>query len=150
MTPRFILCAALSAGLALPLGAAPVLAQGATLAASPAGMTNPSSDVEAHIASLRAELGITPAQVPEWDTFATVMRQNAAGIQQLYQSRLQNAAPMNAVETLTSYRDFARMHLADLDTLVPAFTKLYAVLSPDQQETADALFQNRAAAAAAG
>lgn len=71
------------------------------------------------------------------------MRENAAAMETLYRQRSQSTATMNAVQILESYRDFAKMHVADLDRLVSAFAKLYAVLSPEQQKMADALFASR-------
>ncbi len=139
MVPRIIMSALLAACLVLPFESSRVLAQAATNA------TTSSTEVEAHIKSLQTELAITPAEMPQWTAFADVMRQNAATMQTLYQQRSQSTGTMNAVQILESYRDFAKMHVADLDRLVPAFAKLYAVLSPEQQKTADALFASRPA-----
>ncbi|MGH7120614.1 MAG: Spy/CpxP family protein refolding chaperone [Acetobacteraceae bacterium] len=139
MASRVVIGALLAASIMLPLGVLPAVAQTA------ATVTNPSSKVEAHIERLRTELGITPAEIPQWDAFAAVMRQNAAAMETLYRERSQSTGTMNAVQILESYRDFSRMHVADLDALVPAFAKLYAVLSPEQKQMADALFADRAA-----
>lgn len=104
--------------------------------------------VEAHIVRLRAKLGITAAEMPQWDALAAVMRDNAQSMQRLYQKRTARIQHMNAVQVLESYRLFARLHVAALDRLVPAFRRLYAVLSPVQRRTADDLFQDRVQAAA--
>ncbi|MGH7102913.1 MAG: Spy/CpxP family protein refolding chaperone [Acetobacteraceae bacterium] len=137
MVSRIIVSAVLAACLVLPFESSRVLAQ------TPANATAPSTEVEAHIKTLRTELAITQAEIPQWNAFAGVMRENAATMETIYQQRSQSAGTMNAVQILESYRDFAKMHVADLDRLVPAFAKLYAVLSPEQQKTADALFANR-------
>lgn len=137
MSSRMIIGAALALCFALPFEFRPVLAQAAATSATA------SPAVETHIKNLRTELGITAAETPQWNAFAAVMRENATAMETLYRQRSQNVASMNAVQILESYRDFAQMHVTDLDRLVPAFTKLYAVLSPEQQKTADALFANR-------
>jgi len=149
MTSRIILGVALAAGLALPFGAAPALAQTTAPAGTqaPATATNPSAEVEAHIDALRSELKITQAELPQWNAFAAVMRENAASMEQLYRQRSEQEATMNAVQILESYRAFARAHVRDLNRLVPAFKKLYASLSPEQQKTADAIFAAHAARA---
>ncbi|MDE2006257.1 MAG: Spy/CpxP family protein refolding chaperone [Rhodospirillales bacterium] len=103
--------------------------------------------VESHIAQLRDELHITAAEMPQWDALAATMRGNAASMQRLYQERSARLAHMDAPEILDSYRSFARAHVAALDRLVPAFRRLYAVLTPAQRRTADDLFQDRAEAA---
>lgn len=139
MASRTIIGAVLAASLALPLALHPALAQPAATAAAP------SARVEAHIKALRTELAITPAELPQWDAFTAVMRENAAAMETLYRARSERAGAMNAVQILESYRDFAKMHVADLDRLVPAFATLYAVLSSAQQKVADALFADRAA-----
>ncbi len=108
----------------------------------------PMARVEAHIVRLRTQLGITAAETPQWDALATVMRDNAQSMQRLYQERTARIEHMNAVQVLESYRAFARLHVAALDRLVPAFRRLYAVLSPAQRRTADDLFQDRVQAAA--
>lgn len=109
---------------------------------------SPMARVEAHIVHLRTQLGITAAEMPQWDALATVMRDNAQSMQRLYQERTARIERMNAVQVLESYRAFARLHVAALDRLVPAFRRLYAVLSPAQRRTADDLFQDRVQAAA--
>ncbi|MGH6675594.1 MAG: Spy/CpxP family protein refolding chaperone [Xanthobacteraceae bacterium] len=139
MVSRMIMGALLATCLVLPFESSRVLAQTA------ANTTTASTDVEAHITTLRGELVITQAEIPQWNAFADVMRENAAAMETLYRQRSQSTGTMNAAQILESYRDFAKMHLADLDRLVPAFAKLYAVLSPEQQKTADALFASRPA-----
>ncbi|MGC8477126.1 MAG: Spy/CpxP family protein refolding chaperone [Acetobacteraceae bacterium] len=125
---------------ALLLAAAPALAKPAP-AHPPAG---PAAQVDARVAQLRAELAITPAELPQWNALAGVMHQNADAMQQAWRSRSRDVDHMTAVQILESYRDFARAHVAALDRLVPAFRRLYAVLTPAQRARVDDLFQDRA------
>ncbi len=131
---------------ATALAAAPALAQPAAHHPPP----NSAAQVDARLTHLRAQLAITPAERPQWDALAAVMRANATTMQQVYRQRSAEVAHMNAVQVLESYRAFARDHVAALDRLVPAFRQLYAVLSPAQRRTADDLFQDRARAAGRG
>lgn len=130
--------------LASVLVAIPALAQAAPSHASP----SPIARVDAHIARLHAQLGITANERPQWDALADVMRDNAESMQRMYRQRTARIAHMNAMQVLDSYRAFARLHVAALDRLVPAFRHLYAVLTPAQRRTADDLFQDRVQAAA--
>jgi len=141
MTSRIVLGVALAAGLALPLGAAPVLAAAPPV---PQGEAHTSAAaVDARIARLRSELRITPAEMPQWQTLAAVMRENDAGMHGLFEQRAAEARTMNAVQILQWYREFVHMHADDLDRAVPAFTNLYNVLSPEQRATADQLLRSR-------
>lgn len=151
MMLRFILNTVLGASVAIA-GVSPAFAQ--TTSATPPAITSSSaaatghaSKINSHIDRLRAELKITPAERPQWHALATVMRRNATHMETLYRQRSRNADTMNAVQILKAYRGFSRAHLKALDHLIPAFTKLYHVLSPAQKKTADELFENRVAAA---
>ena len=126
---------------ALVLIAAPALAQPAPHAPPP----SPAARVDARIAHLRAKLGITKAELPEWNAVAGVMHQNAAAMQHAWQTRSADVDHMTAPQILESYRHFARVHVAALDRLVPAFRHLYAVLTPAQRARVDDMFQDQAA-----
>ncbi|WP_286705407.1 MULTISPECIES: Spy/CpxP family protein refolding chaperone [unclassified Acidiphilium] len=147
MSP-FVLGTVFSAGLVLA-ATSPVLAQ--TSYATPSGgvatASSNSSKITSHIDNLRHELKITAAQHTQWHALADVMRQNAAQMNKLYQQSNRNADKMNAVQILKSYREFTSTHMKALNLLIPAFTKLYDVLSPAQKKTADEMFENRVAAA---
>jgi periplasmic protein CpxP/Spy len=134
---------------------------GATGAAPGAATTAPSSQAavpngqpqtleqmaEQRITDLHQRLNITAKQQTSWDKFARVMRENARQLDQAYQQRAQQFDSMNAVEDMRSYAKIERMRARDVEKLVPAFQSLYASLSPEQKQTADALFRNRAEAA---
>jgi periplasmic protein CpxP/Spy len=96
--------------------------------------------VEARITSLHAQLKITPAQEPQWNAFAQVMRDNAKTVDALIQSRVQNAKTMTAVDDLHAYQGIADAHAEGLKKLIPAFEALYASMSDEQKKNADAVF----------
>jgi hypothetical protein len=98
------------------------------------------NSVERHIAELQRRLKITPAQQPQWDAFAAVMRDNAIHSDRLYKARAE-AANVTALEDLRTYASIAQAHADDVQRLVPAFEALYQTLTPEQQRTADAAFR---------
>jgi hypothetical protein len=98
--------------------------------------------VNQHIAELHRRLRITPAEEPQWNTFAQVMRDNAMHMEQAFQARAQQGPNMSAVDDLKSYAAVAQAHAEDMQRLVPAFQSLYAALSPQQQKLADNVFRD--------
>jgi hypothetical protein len=98
--------------------------------------------VEARIADLRTKLKITPAQAPQWDAFANVMRENARGMDSAFESRSSGRPKMNAVENMQSYSTLADQHAQDLRKLTPAFADLYNVMSEEQKRNADEVFRS--------
>jgi hypothetical protein len=109
-------------------------------ATAPAAPVGASARVEARIAELHEKLGITPRQEARWKTVTGVMRDNARDIDRRMAQRSEKLPTASAVDDLRSYRDIARAHANGLDKLVPAFERLYRVMTPDQRRNADAVF----------
>jgi hypothetical protein len=109
----------------------------APAAAAPVGAT---ARVEARITELHEKLAIAPRQEARWKTVAGVMRDNARTIDHRLAQRSEKLPTASAVDDLRSYRDLARAHASGLDKLVPAFERLYRVMSADQRRNADAVF----------
>ena len=105
--------------------------------------------VEKRINDLHRQLHITSAESTQWDQFAQVMRDNAKEIDQAYADRAQKLDSMSAVENMQSYAQIEQLRAQQVQKLVPAFQTLYASLSDQQKQTADALFRNQAARAQA-
>jgi hypothetical protein len=111
---------------AMPMQGMPMLDMGAHL--------------EGRVAFLRAELGITEAQAPQWEAFAQALRDSAAKLQQA-----QAAAPPSAAEPLAILQRaelqerWLAARLEGLKATKAAFASLQAVLSEDQKKTAEAL-----------
>lgn len=141
------------------LGAVPALAQippGQPATQPPMGQVQPGMPaqgqtsmkdrrlmrVEQHITELHRQLHITAAEEPQWSAFAQVMRENAAHMEQAFQSRAQQGANMNALDDLRSYAAVAQAHAEDMQRLLPAFEALYGSLSPQQRKTADEVFRD--------
>lgn len=142
--------AALLAGVA-GVGLAPALAQTAPAPAnSPAAQSEahhhgqawltPGQLVDGRIAFLKTELKITPAQETQWQQYASVMRQNAQSLDQaIANARQHRGTAMNAVERMEVRGEFAKVRAENQARLLTALKPLYASLSPEQQQVANAL-----------
>jgi hypothetical protein len=97
--------------------------------------------VDAHIATLHKELGITATQEPQWKSFAQVMRDNADKMAKGFDTRGAQLNTMSAEANMQSYADMAVQHGQDIQRLAVAFQSVYESLSPSQKATADTLFR---------
>jgi periplasmic protein CpxP/Spy len=113
----------------------------------------PGSDVEQrveeHIRELHAQLRITSAEQPQWDSFANVMRENARNMDQQFAARRDQFATMNALQNMQSYERIADAHSQNLQQLVPAFGNLYNAMPETQKRLTDQVFRENAEAHAA-
>jgi protein CpxP len=98
----------------------------------------PPPNIEANIANLHRTLQITPAQEGAFNTFATVMRENERA-----EASVPHQPPPNAsaVDELRAEIQYDEVELAGLKKLLPALEGLYSVLSPAQQQAANAAFR---------
>ena len=120
-----------------PAGLAQSAAAPGAAAPAKAGRANL---IEQRIKSLHDQLKITAAEEPQWGAVAQVMRDNAQSVAALVSERREKAATMNAVDDLRSYQAVAEAHAAGIAKLASAFQALYAVMPPEQQKNADAVF----------
>lgn len=146
--PALLLAGFLTAGLA-----APGLAQTGSGAAAGNRETRTQmrqegdsgrSLMERRIDELHARLAIKRHQEPQWHAFARVMRENAREMDRVYRERAEHLPRMNALQDLESYARLERIRSHDVQRLVPAFSRLYAVLSPHQKHEADEMFRTYA------
>jgi periplasmic protein CpxP/Spy len=142
------LAAALFTGVAV-IGLAPALAQ---TAAAPANSTAAPSDarhhamermmpgqfVEGHVAFLKAQLKITPAQEAQWQQVEAATRDNAKTLDQT-NTTTRDRGNMDAVQRLELREQFAKVRVDNDTRLLAAFKPLYASLSPGQQQMANQL-----------
>ena len=143
------LAAALLAGVG-SVGIAPAFAQttppAAVGAAQPGGhhwarqRMLPGQRVDGKIAFLKAELKITPAQEAQWAPVAAAMRDNAQALDRAIMSARHEQRPMDAIQRIALRADFAKVRDENTTRFLAAFKPLYASLSPEQQQTANALF----------
>ncbi|MBV8118416.1 MAG: Spy/CpxP family protein refolding chaperone [Alphaproteobacteria bacterium] len=143
---------ALFAGVAA-IGQTPALAETAPASTGPAAQIEahrhgeawmtPSQLVDGRIAFLKAELKITPAQEVQWQQFAAAMRQNAQSLDQVIATARQHrGTASNAVDQMEMRAEFAKVRADNAARLAGAFRPVYASLSPEQQQTANALMRH--------
>ena len=148
-------CAAILALLALPAAALAQSAQSSAPTTPPAAASSPIASqpisgksmqerVENHIKQLHAQLRITPAEQPQWDQFAQVMRDNARDMDQAIMQRAQQYPTMNAVQNMQSWEQIAEAHARQLQKLVPAFDNLYNAMPEEQKKLTDQVFRANA------
>jgi periplasmic protein CpxP/Spy len=99
--------------------------------------------VERRITQLHKQLQITPAESSQWDQFTQVMRDNAKEIDQAFKDRADKLDSMSAVDNMLSYAQIEQLRAEQSQKLVLAFQTLYASLSDEQKQRADALFRNQ-------
>jgi periplasmic protein CpxP/Spy len=150
-SPAFALALTLAgsmAGLSASVDAGSVMAQAAPATPMP-GASNPARQeapepgplalVEARIAELHKQLGITPAEEPQFKAYADVMRSNAQAMQALFQQRAQSP-DRSAIGMLRWYAKLTAAHAEAVGKLVPVFASLYQSMSAEQKKVADAVF----------
>jgi protein CpxP len=136
---------------AFALLSSPVWAQ-QTSPSAPTPMSTPTASkdhgqkhadaVEQRITDLHTKLKITDQQSKPWDAFAQTMRDNAQRADQAFRDRAQKLATMTAADAMKSYADITQLHADNMKKLSSAFSDLYAVLSSDQKQLADAMYRN--------
>ena len=114
------------------------------MAGHPVAGKNAEERVENRIKELHAQLRITPAEEPQWNQFADVMRENAREMDQTLMQRAQQFSTMNAVQNLQSYAQLAEEHAQRVQKLVPAFENLYNAMPEQQKQIADQVFRGNA------
>jgi protein CpxP len=96
--------------------------------------------VEARISALHKQLGITPAEEPQFNAFADVMRSNAQTMRALFQERAKST-DSSALGQLRWYSQITTAHAEGIAKLVPVFEALYQSMPEQQKKTADAVFR---------
>jgi hypothetical protein len=129
------------ASMAAPAADGPSAA-GSQAAAKVRPVAGHEATIEQRIKDMHAKLLISPAQQPQWDVFADVMRNNARNMEETFKQRVNTMSGMNAPENMQSYGKVAMSHAQDMQKLVPAFQALYDTMSDSQKKTADQVFRD--------
>jgi hypothetical protein len=99
--------------------------------------------VEGRLAFLRAELGITEAQAPQWDAFAEAFRANARGMAEIHQQMMPMMFPgpqlVPLPRGLELHEQMMVSRLEALRRLKAAAGPLYDALDERQKRIADGL-----------
>jgi len=122
----------------------PPAAAASPLAGHPVPGKNAEERVERRIKELHGQLQITPAEEPQWNEFAQVMRENARDMDQAFVQRAQQHPTMNAVQNMQSYEQLSEEHAQRVQKLLPAFQKLYDAMPDAQKRVADQVFRANA------
>lgn len=107
--------------------------------------SRPTERVEARLAYVRTALKITDAQQSQWDAYAIVVRRNAQDMEQRLKSMRSgepghaNRERTNAIERLERMQSRLADAVTRINQLLAVEKPLYAVLSPEQQQVADAV-----------
>lgn len=97
--------------------------------------------VEGRIAFLKAELGITSAQEPQWTAFADALRTNAHAMVGMHQQMMDGGRPTTLPQRLDWHEQMMASHLDALRRVKAAAGPLYAILSDQQKRVADSLIK---------
>jgi periplasmic protein CpxP/Spy len=129
-----------AAGLSMAQAAPAPQMPGASRSASrTAPEPSPITLVETRITELHKQLGITPAEEPQFKAYADVMRSNAEAMHTLFQERAQSP-DTSAISLLRWYAKLTAAHAEAVNKLVPVFAALYQTMSAQQKKVADAVF----------
>lgn len=153
--PRFVQVAAATGVLLLtslgvataqdtqPMPKAGMMGSGGAM--SMMGMMGMAQHVEGRIAFLKAELKISEAQTPQWNTFAEALRSNATRMSGMPAITMhgggmgQDGASMSAPDRLDHMEMMMSAMLETVKATKAALAPLYAVLTDEQKKSADQL-----------
>jgi hypothetical protein len=101
----------------------------------------PSERIEARLAYIKTALKITPAQEPQWNTLANVLRAQARVMDSEITARRAEtpATSLTAIERLERRQKFLTAAAARTNDVLNAAKPLYASLNDDQKKIADEL-----------
>lgn len=115
-------------------------------ATAPAEAPTPAAQVRAgtdrHLAMMQARLKITPAQLPLWEAFSTVSRDNAAEMHQRFEQRRTGLERFDASQNMADFAQISELHARQLARLSASFHALYVTLPVEQQREADVYFRD--------
>ena len=103
----------------------------------------PGQHIEGRIAFLKAELGITGGQLPQWNAFADAMRAGAKTMQTAMTANMQPGTPATAPARFDAMIATMTARLEAMKAASAAGKALYAVLADAQKKTADELMMAR-------
>ena len=99
----------------------------------------PFDHIEGRIAFYKAELGITDAQLPQWNALADALRGSAKSMRTAMASMMQAGMPTTAPARMEAMVQMMSARLDAMKATLAAEKSLYAVLSDEQKKTADEL-----------
>lgn len=97
-------------------------------------------NVDASLAALKAQLGITAGQDEAWQAFAKNAKQQNENRQAWFAKMQQARRAGSAPEFAAQQAEFMKQREAELEARAAALKGLYAALTPEQKEIADQSF----------
>ena len=146
--PALALAAVLAGGAAVAIGPIVADAQSQQTQQQPGqrperAAFDPGRHIEGRIAYIKTELKITDAQQPLFDAVANAMRDNAKAMHDTFQSlRGDRSQPQTALSRMEARAKLAQLRADGEAKMLAAFRPLYQALSPDQQKSADEMFEH--------
>ncbi len=104
------------------------------------GMMDPGARVEQRLTRLKGELKLTAQQEPLWQAFAEKSAAEAGKGMQAMRGRAQGETSLSAPERMAQMQSLMQQRLAAMESVNESFTRLYAVLTPEQKMAADQYF----------
>jgi hypothetical protein len=101
------------------------------------GMSMMAKHIEGRLAFLKTELKITDAQLPLWNAFAQVMRDDASTIQAMPHPMMEMNKAVTLPDKLAERETMLAARLDAVRKLKAVADPLYAALNADQKKTAD-------------
>ena len=102
----------------------------------------PAEHVEGRIAFLKAELGITEAQLPQWNAYAEALRATAKTMQGAMAGMMSGTKPATLPARMDAMVMMMTVRLETLKTTATAGKALYATLTDAQKKLADDLIMS--------
>lgn len=103
----------------------------------------PGAFVEEHLAAMKAELGITDAQQPQWNAFADAMRARVKAMQEMRAQMMQRGPAASWPDRLTRHEQRLSARLDALKAMEAPTRALWDGLSDEQRRKANELMVGR-------
>ena len=97
------------------------------------------SHIDERLASLKSELQITEAQMPQWTGFAEALRTAEKSMEGMHQQMMREGRSSNLPARLANHEKILAEHLNSLKAVEAALQPLYATFSDVQKKRADDL-----------
>jgi LTXXQ motif family protein len=126
-------------GGGMPMGNVGTMMGGGMMGGQAGSAMAPLAHTEGRIAFIKAELSITDAQAPQWNTFADALRGASKAMRETMSSTMQADTPSNAADRTDAMVKMMSARLESMKSIAAAEKSLYAVLTDAQKKTADEL-----------
>lgn len=98
--------------------------------------------MEGQLTYLKAELGITDAQMEAWNAYVEAVKARAATMQGMHASMMQAMQSGTALQRMEAHTQAMQSMVDSMKAIRPATEALYEVLTDEQKKKADLLLGN--------